>query len=134
MTLALPKWVMQRYSLLWKEGDEERKKCEWIPGSLVVPPDNWFHEHFNTGTQPARYLALKFTGRKFIQSGQTGEEVAGVSLQEGGWQMEYEDEDPDIHRSFEEEMARNGAVCRMGGMHPFCTGEASPIRAAVGGD
>ena len=122
------------YSLLWREEDKERMKCEWKSGSMVVPPDGWFHEHFNTGTQPARYLALRFTGRKFISPGQSGAEGADVSLQAGGWQIEYEDEAPEIHRSFEEDLARNGAVCRMGGMHPLCNGEAAAAGAAAGGD
>jgi hypothetical protein len=31
----------------------------------------------------------------------------------GGWQIEYEDEDPIIRQTFEEECARSGAEVRM---------------------
>ncbi|PZC47782.1 MAG: Mannose-6-phosphate isomerase, cupin superfamily [Chloroflexi bacterium] len=111
------------YSLLWREEDEERIRCNWKPGSLLVPPEHWFHEHFNPGNRPARYLALRFTGRRFIQPGAySGAEGADVSVKKGGWQIEYEDEDESIHREFEAELAKNGEVCRMKGMIPSCTG------------
>ncbi len=36
------------YSLMWPEG-QERMRFNWKPGSIVVPPENWFHQHFNPG-------------------------------------------------------------------------------------
>jgi quercetin dioxygenase-like cupin family protein len=112
------------YSLLWEGEKDERRKCAWKPGTVIVPPDNWFHEHFNTGPEPARYLALRFSGLKHRQAYniQAGE-GADVSLKEGGWQIEYEDEDPAIHKEFEAELKSHGAVCRMKGQVPGCTGE-----------
>ena len=53
------------FSVMWREGDEI-KRYNWRAGSLLVPPERWFHQHFNTGGEPARYLALKpFSSRKF---------------------------------------------------------------------
>jgi len=39
----------------------------------------------------------------------------------GGGQIEFEDEDPEIHRDFESAMKLAGARCNMGTYHPRCT-------------
>jgi hypothetical protein len=46
---------------MWPEGEEPRR-FEWKEGTMIVPPNMWFHQHFNTGTTPARYLAFKAEG------------------------------------------------------------------------
>lgn len=98
------------YTLLWPEG-KERTRVDWKPGSIVVPPEGWFHQHFNSGAEPARYLALKILSRKYKL--QPGKIQSDVPLAYGGWQIEYEDEDPEIRRIFEEECAKSGAEVRM---------------------
>jgi quercetin dioxygenase-like cupin family protein len=112
------------FSLLWREGDADWEKCDWKPGAVVVPPENWFHEHFNSGGSPARYLALRFTGRKYNQRAAFHGGEADVSVKFGGAQIEYEDEDRRIHELFERDLASNGAVCRMRGLVPWCTGRS----------
>ena len=113
----------QGYSLLWPEGEEPRQ-VDWHAGSVVVPPENWFHQHFNSGAEPARYLALRWGGQRYDMGGaiKSGEEAADVSVKEGGLQIEYPDEDPGIHQRFEAELARAGAQCRMRAMVPWCSG------------
>jgi quercetin dioxygenase-like cupin family protein len=110
------------YSCLWPQG-EEIKRFDWQPGAIVVPPDFWFHQHFNAGNEPARYLALRASGRKFKGL----RKLYGVDedVKKGGSQMEYEDEDPRIHREFEEQLVKVGARCAMGGLHPGCTAKAA---------
>ena len=100
----------QGYSFMWPEG-KERMKINWGPGSILVPPEGWFHQHFNSGNRPARYLALKMLSRRYKLT--PGKIKADVPLNQGGWQIEYEDEDPEIRRVFEEECARSGAEVRM---------------------
>jgi oxalate decarboxylase/phosphoglucose isomerase-like protein (cupin superfamily) len=98
------------YSLLWPEG-KEMTRVDWKRGSMVVPPEGWFHQHFNSGAEPARYLALKVVSRRFKL--QPGKIQSDVPLAYGGWQIEYEDEDPIIRKTFEAECARSGAEVKM---------------------
>ena len=115
----------QGYSLLWLEG-AERVRVDWKPGSVVVPPNQWFHQHFNSGAYPARYLALRWGGWRFRFMRLTdGEGSTYTSVKVGGGQIEYEDEEPKIHEEFEAMMAKAGAACRMGKHHPRCTHRAA---------
>ncbi len=114
----------QGYSLLWPAGTEPRK-VDWRPGSMVVPPQHWFHQHFNSGAEPARYLALRWGSRRYDMGGAISYEgeTSDVDVKQGGAQIEYQDEDPKIHERFEAELARSGAQCRMRSMVDWCTGE-----------
>jgi hypothetical protein len=97
-------------------------KFEWHEGSLVAPPTQWFHQHFNTGAQPARYLAIRRGGR--LGSGENANGAA-VSVTKGGWQIEYQDEDPKIHQDFEGLVAQSRMSCRMEALHPLCSRKTS---------
>lgn len=105
----------QGYSLLWEEGKEsERVRVAWEAGSVLVPPNMWFHQHFNTGVEPAKYLALRWGSRKYPLFRNIGPDSGtDVNVKEGGNQIEYEDEDPYIRKLFEDELAKNGLECRM---------------------
>jgi hypothetical protein len=97
---------------VWREGDDI-KRYNWRAGSLLVPPERWFHQHFNIGGEPARYLALKpFSSRKF--PGLRKQWGTSESVKNGGDQIEYEDEAPRIHAMFEEELAKRGVESQMG--------------------
>src|SRR6266478_4744446 len=98
------------YSLMWPEGDEPQR-YDWEVGTLVVPPNMWFHQHINTGTTPVRYLAFKHEVVS-IRNAQ-GVPKAWISKRVGGDQIDYADETPVIRRIFADELAKNGAVPRM---------------------
>jgi uncharacterized RmlC-like cupin family protein len=105
------------YSLLWYEGDSEFKEIPWRHGIMYVPPFWMFHQHFNTGPAPARYLACSLGSAKypFISLRRRSNEGGGsTSVQQGGRQIEYEDQDPRIHRKWMEEMVRTGVKSNMG--------------------
>ena len=114
------------YSLLWtKEDRSDMVKCDWQVGSMVtVPNDGTFHQHFNSGTQRARYLALRSGNQGMSAPGLGGFNPAEVSIKEGGFQVEYEDEDREIHEIFENQLAELGVSCQMKAFIPYCTGEA----------
>jgi len=107
----------QGYSLLWYEGDEEFVRIDWDHGVVVTPPDQMFHQHFNTGSTPSRYLAVQFGTVRYPMT-QAKKDIwsSGVdkSVDEGGAQLEYEAQDPRIHRMWLEEMDRNGVPSEMG--------------------
>ncbi len=121
----------QGYSILWPEGAEPRR-VNWGPGSVVVPPDQWFHQHFNSGANPARYLALRWNNFKFkfMKDSELGSTY--TSVKEGGGQIEFEDEDPAIHRDFHAAMHKAGAECQME-YHPNCPNRTAGTAAAKSG-
>jgi hypothetical protein len=95
---------------MWPEGEEPRR-YDWEIGTMVVPPNMWFHQHFNSGTEPARYLAFKHEGVA-IRNGQ-GVPKAWISKRLGGDQIDYADELPAVRKIFADELARNGLSPRM---------------------
>jgi quercetin dioxygenase-like cupin family protein/oxalate decarboxylase/phosphoglucose isomerase-like protein (cupin superfamily) len=75
--------------------DNEAVKMDWKAGSVVSPPFFWFHQHFNVGTTPARYLAI--TEGDFPKR-------LGIPLEVE--QIEKEQEDPAIRRLFDTELQK----------------------------
>ncbi|HEY1823396.1 MAG TPA: cupin domain-containing protein [Trebonia sp.] len=102
----------QGFSMLWEE-NEPIRKVDWKPGSVVVPPERWFHQHFNAGPTPARYLALRWGSKKFPVFRDWG---IDKSVKEGGDQIEYEDEDLGVRQTFEAELAANDVRSQMDGV------------------
>jgi oxalate decarboxylase/phosphoglucose isomerase-like protein (cupin superfamily) len=98
------------FSLMWPEG-EEPKRYEWQPGCMIVPPNMWFHQHFNSGAEPARYLAFKHEGVSLRNA--QGVPKAWISQRIGGDQIDYADESPTVRKLFEEALARHGLEPRM---------------------
>ena len=100
--IVIPKG--EGYSIMWREG-EEKVIVPWHEASVFVPPDRWFHQHFNVGAEPARYLALH-PPRQFSGTGERMENPARN-------QIEYPAEEPFIREKFESELAQRGSKSRM---------------------
>ena len=103
------------YSLLWYEGQSDYVRVDWKHGVVFAPPDMMFHQHFNTSPEPTRYLAVAFGGLRYPFSEDKKKTFLGmdVSVKDGGRQIEYEDQDPRIHRIFEQELAKYGHQPKM---------------------
>ncbi len=97
------------FSLMWPEGSPPIKLM-WHAGSMFVPPNRWFHQHFNVGSTPARYLALRWNSRKFPMGKAYR---AAEDVKTGGSQIEYAGQSPDIDREFRSELAKRGMTSRM---------------------
>lgn len=96
------------YSLVWKEKGDKPVKLPWHTGSLIVAPYYYFHQHFNTGREPATYLAI--TPYSLLQvlahvEPKADEEGGGV-----GDQIEYENEDPQIRIDYEKATGRKAIL------------------------
>jgi len=100
----------QGYTLMWPENEEPRR-YDWHIGTMIVPPSGWFHQHFNTGTTPSRYLAFKYEGVALRNS--QGVPKAWISKRLGGDQIDYADESPLVRSLFAESLAKHGLKPRM---------------------
>jgi oxalate decarboxylase/phosphoglucose isomerase-like protein (cupin superfamily) len=98
------------FSLMGPDMDH-LNRYEWQEGTMIVPPNMWFHQHFNTGTTPARYLAFKAEGVS-IRNAQ-GVPKAWISRRVGGDQIDYADESPFIRQTFSEALSKVGLQPRM---------------------
>ncbi|MDE3234279.1 MAG: ethanolamine ammonia lyase-activating protein, partial [Pseudomonadota bacterium] len=98
------------YSLMWPEGEEPRQ-YDWEVGAMVVPPNMWFHQHFNTGNTPARYLAFKHEVVS-VRNAQ-GVPKAWISRRVGGDQIDYADESQAVRTRFADALAKHGMTPRM---------------------
>lgn len=101
------------FSLFWRQG-EQPKRYDWQDGSVFTPPAMMWHQHFNTGAIPARYLPPRLGGIKY-SLGEGFGDITKVDkdVKAGGNQIEYYDEDPNIRKMFEEELAKSGTYSRM---------------------
>ncbi|MGH3317295.1 MAG: cupin domain-containing protein [Nocardioidaceae bacterium] len=120
----------QGFSLMWPEG-EEPHRYDWQPGTLIVPPNMWFHQHFNTGAEPARYLAFKHEVVS-VRNAQ-GVPKAWISQRVGGDQIDYADESAIVRETFAKALAENGLEPAMDDAYqaelkdlPRRPGEAAP--------
>ena len=92
------------FSIMWEEG-REKTFIPWKAGSVFVPPNRWFHQHFNAGSTPVRYLALH-SAPSILGYSERVEDLARD-------QIEYTDEDPWIRQTFEAELAKRGLQSAM---------------------
>ncbi|HLQ34871.1 MAG TPA: ethanolamine ammonia lyase-activating protein [Chloroflexota bacterium] len=99
------------YSMLWPDGGELLRE-DWGPGTMLVPPSWWWHQHAVVSKEPAQHLALRL--------GNTHHRLNRLSsgtlknAKEGGSQLDFEDL-PDglgeqLKRTFAEECAKRGTL------------------------
>jgi mannose-6-phosphate isomerase-like protein (cupin superfamily) len=104
------------HSLFWYDGDEDFIRIDWGHGSVFAPTEMIYHQHFNTSPDPVRYVATAMGSTRYPLTAEKKANKMGidVNVNDGGFQIEYGDQDPRIHAIFLEELAKNGVECRMG--------------------
>jgi hypothetical protein len=88
----------------WKNGKgNEVKRVNWKRGTMVVPPIQWYHQHFNNGKDPARFIKL---------GGSPGNELFPITTDvlEGGerYTILWRDEDAYVRELFKKELVEHG--------------------------
>jgi hypothetical protein len=87
------------YSFMWPEGGE-KVYIPWHEASIFVPPNRWFHQHFNVSDATDRYLAFHAPRG----ANETSERIEDLARD----QIEYPDEDAIIRNTFETELGKRG--------------------------
>jgi hypothetical protein len=100
------------YSLLWFEGEKERRRVDWTSGTVLSPKELEYHQHFNTGPTHARYLAFRLGDldrrrEERIRNSASGDERTELNG------IEYDQEDPAIYDLYVQECARHGATVQL---------------------
>jgi uncharacterized RmlC-like cupin family protein len=102
------------YTLMWPEGGE-RLKEEWRPGTMLVPPSWWWHQHCVVSANEAQHLALKLNSRR-NKVNRLGISTM-KSTRQGGGQMNFEDFPPglmeEVMRLFRVECEKRGTPVHM---------------------
>jgi len=106
------------YSLFWYEDDADYVRIDWRHGVVFAPPGGMYHQHFNAGSVPARYLAVALGSLRYPFSEEKRRIFAGVDVdvRDGGAQIEYADQDRRIHAIYLDELAKTGVASVMGGV------------------
>lgn len=94
------------YSTYWYDS-EPVETIQWSYALAHAPSDAMWHQHFNVGREPARYIAMSFGNIRYPIT-----EKRAASWRRGGIteidQIEYEDEDPSVRVGFEAAQAAHG--------------------------
>ena len=104
------------YTLLWREGDSAFERQEWRFGYVFAPPDGMFHQHFNTGEVPARYLAVSLGSHRYpvFDRKVKRKSAPNLTLREGGSEIDYREQDLRLHRLWLAELDAKGVASTMG--------------------
>jgi diadenosine tetraphosphatase ApaH/serine/threonine PP2A family protein phosphatase len=85
---------------MWKDG-EEPQRYDWSEGSVISPSAGYWHQHYNTGHRPAKFVALH----------------ASVALGSGSEknveQLPFEYEDAALREMYVEECRKSGVEVKM---------------------
>jgi oxalate decarboxylase/phosphoglucose isomerase-like protein (cupin superfamily) len=101
-------WPNQHGTTPFKDGRESQVRLtEWKEGTLVIPPLQWFHQHFNNGKVPARFVKLGGWNNDLYPFTTT------LVSDPGRVDIDYPDEDPRIREIFKDRLAATGAQFRM---------------------
>lgn len=113
-------WPMEAGIQPWESGrGDEVRRQDYVPGGMVSAAPggaNWFHQHFSTGKEPMRVLAIRYGGSArwaIARSDEEGHRLLHFDVKKGGRTIEYRDEDPYIRKMYQEALKQEGAEFQM---------------------
>jgi mannose-6-phosphate isomerase-like protein (cupin superfamily) len=102
------------YTLAWEEGMPDFARTDWRHGIVYAPPGLAFHQHFNAGAEPARYLEVQLGSlhHPMLRSrraayGDTTVYAAGNAT------IAYAAQDPRVHKTWLDAIAGKGVTPRL---------------------
>ena len=90
-------------------------RVRWGRNRIYSPPNAYFHQHFNTGPDSAKHIAVYGPRLPLGVHDLEGEKGRRgyLTYRQGGTLIEYEDEDPRVRRDFEAELVQRGIARQM---------------------
>jgi mannose-6-phosphate isomerase-like protein (cupin superfamily) len=102
------------YTLAWEEGSQDFARTAWRHGIVYAPPGMAFRQHFNAGTEPARFLDVQLGSQhnplfrhRRAAYGDTQVYAAGHAT------IPFAEQDPRIHPMWLQAIAGKGVTPRM---------------------
>ena len=100
-------------------GDQVKKQPYQPVGMISAAPmtGDWYHQHFGTAPGGVRYLIFDGPYGPGFRSGgapgSAGMDAGAVDTRDGGNAISYVDEDPQIRKSYSDELAKHGMTNEM---------------------
>jgi len=118
-------WPMSMGLTPWKDGKGDKvSRVDWNEGTFLIPPINWYHQHFATGPANAKFIMLG--------SGPSNEKYRITTRvlrgEDAGHMILFRDEDPYVRQLFEKEVAKVGAKVLMPSMKELIALEKESIQ------
>ncbi|MBI4200374.1 MAG: cupin domain-containing protein [Chloroflexi bacterium] len=93
------------YTLEWNWG-KQVVEFPWKDGTCYTALNNFWHQHFNTGSKPVLYVAI--THGRYHWTLRTRAAHKSANVAQFGDEMDYEEEEPGVREKFRRECAKNG--------------------------
>ena len=94
------------YDLQWQFGDTPGPGVDWgrldYGAGTLMSPGSHYHQHFNLSDRPSRYVVFRYGNPRYTGAGSKRQR------DEGGLNIEFDDEDPRVLEMFNKELAERG--------------------------
>ena len=98
----------------WAEGEPQRARANWSPGIVFSPTGLLFHQHFNIGREPARFLRVELGSIAYPMFRPRKRAYGDTSVYASGRaEIDYLNEPFEVRQDWLETLAKAGVTSRM---------------------